>query len=156
MHELNVTGLNPQPPKLSTAWKNGLAEHIKMCINKFGTQKKFADSIGTSPFYISKIMNGHFDQVPRDAYIAIADSSGYDKVSRKPERAVEFENTRERERIEHIDPDGKSKDLIIINDYLEKRRSIRILPADVRKDFIMFILQAVVHDLNEVTADQVC
>lgn len=158
MSELNVTGSNlpPRPIQLSEAWKNGLTAHIKNNLSRFGTQKNYAESIGISPIYISKILNLRYYDFTHSMLISIADKCGYDKVPRKPERAVEFENSKERERVEHIDPDKKSKDLRIIDDYLERRSHIKVLPQELRRDFIVFMLQGVIKDLNEVTTEQVC
>ena len=157
--ELKPNGSNPPAGVMSKVWKENLRAHIERNCQKFGVQRKYAESVNVSQTYISMILNNRYDTLSRAKLMNIAVAVGFEssrKSVERPERAVEIENTREREREEkpkqHEPEDApennsdniivpirsnESKDLVIINHYMKNRSHAFNLPQDIRSDFII-------------------
>lgn len=58
--------------------KNNIEIDVKVkCIEENTTQAKVAEDIGTSPQYVSRLIN-HQDRILNKTYIAMMESLGYD------------------------------------------------------------------------------
>lgn len=159
--ELNIEGSNPAPAAFSKVWMNGLIQHMKQQAVKYRSQQKYSEAIGINPSYVSLVLHGKGERLGRNALMKVAVASGFEshhkEIPRKPrgtERVVEFENDQSREREEPVKP--KRKDLDIIEDYIQKRSTIGKLPAEVRPDYVIFLLNGTIKKLESVTAEEVC
>ena len=176
--ELKPDGVNPPAGMMSKVWKDNLKDHIKRNCQKFGSQREYSESVGVSQTYISMIVNDRYESLSRIKLTNIAVKVGFEnsrKAVERPEKAVEYDNTMEREREEkpkqHEPEDSpennsdniivpirvnESKDLKIINHYMKNRTHAFNLPQDIRGDFIMLLLQKVIRDLEKIRSEELC
>lgn len=169
--ELKPEGLNPGPVQFSPAWIDGLIDHIRKCSSKFPTQTSYSQAININQSYISLLLNGKGGTLSKGMIRKIAIASRYErdpktlKEGPEGEKAIEFPNNGSRER---VTPQGGvlspgrpkktafSKDLEIIDQYLDKRQQTKDVSPGGQPYYIMYELQKLIKNLSAITVDQVC
>ena len=99
-------------------WLDGFSEHLILMSEKYGSQAKYIKEVNIPAHYMSQIINKRFQEFSKEMVITMAERANYDmgnyrhicsllaNVSTqewkeiKKETAVQYDNTRRRERAE--------------------------------------------------------
>ena len=178
-----------KPEFVTDEWLEGLVQHIRNMLVKYVSKSEFAKQLSVNPAYITMISNGKPLEAGNKGVLEIAFKSNYEKdrirhyPSSLPDKAIEYDNTRTRERsvpekpaekdpIEIIHEEGKNmadmlirktidgtkpgKDLELINAYLVNRSILTPMPEKKRCTLIKVLVEDLSRELRSIPEVELC
>jgi len=164
---ININPINMElrtsnaPLEFSPAWCDLLRKHVIKLIGD-GLQKDLAFKIGVSQAHLSLLINKRL--VSSKVLKQIA--TGTDFLRGKQEKAVEFDNTMQRERMPSsgpackpskpsIDQDPKA-DIEAVEKYLYCRKSVDNLIPELKPRMLAILIDDLTSDLSKIDVQELC